>query len=210
MKRGGFCVRIANLLMDNDLNNEERKRSINQRKANETYKKNATYVQASQKPAFEVLERLLSEKEVHKKNSPTSESEKKEDSGTSTHWRIESTPLFEQGKKTYFPPPIPFHQHIQSTNTQIQQTTNELTSEHKLDEKVEEPPISHQPIDVVVPERFQKELHRKLDEEVLFGKNLERTLVERAFQKAKKSYAYQMQMAQEGFTIQQSNYLFTA
>ena len=79
-----------------------------------------------------------------------------------------------------------------------------------LDDGEEVAPIDQEPLDVFIPERFKKDFNRKSDEETLFGKNLERTLFERTFNKATKSYSFHMQMAQNGFAIQQSQYSLTA
>lgn len=209
-----ICVRIANLLTENDLNSEERKRSINQRKVNETYKKNASYVQASQNPLFEVLENLLSgktEKEVHSKSSLSSELQNKVESESSVDHPVNSIPEFEQGKKIYFSPTIPFHQNIQnvvSDKTQIQQTTSQVNGELEVEEGLVS--FHDEPLDVFIPERFKNDFTRTTNEDSIFGKNLEQLLFERTFNKAKKSYSYQMQMAQDGFTIPESKFSLTA
>lgn len=206
-------MRIANLLTENDLNSEERKRSINQRKVNETYKKNASYVQASQNPLLEVLENLLSdktEKEVQPQISPSSEMKKKVESESAVD-EPNSMAEFEQGKKVYFSPLISFYPNIQnavSDKTRIQQMTSQVKGESEDEEHLTS--VNDERFDVFIPERFKNDFTRTTNEESVFGKNLEQLLFERTFNKAKKSYSYQMQVAQDGFTIPQSKYSLTA
>lgn len=68
-------MRIAKLINENNLNIEERKRSLQRRDMNEAYKKTESFVKATKNPVLEVLENLLSgktEKELHANTKITS------------------------------------------------------------------------------------------------------------------------------------------
>lgn len=195
-------MRITSLLHENDLTNEERKRSINQRKVNDVYKKNASYVQADQNPVVEMLNNLLSgktEKEVHEKQSHSLEIPKKVDSELSTAVPVGSNSEFEQDKKIYFSPTIPFQQRTTKIVDEKEQFNGEGVNL-----------LNDEKFDIFIPERLTNDFSRTVNEETVFGKNLEHLLLQRTFNKAKSSYSYQMEMARIGFVVPESKFSLTA
>lgn len=206
-------MRISSFLNQNN-HIDERRRAMKQQEMNKAYKKNATYTQLDKSPIFETLQKLISNEVDDEQIEQQGEilKERQEDKEISKGDLVNFTTEMEPLEMTFFPHTIPLYQTIQSTvdsKTNSHQTTTQVKNEIS-DVEGEVPPFANVSFDVFIPERFTNDINRKPHEEALFGKNLERTLIERTFVKATKSYNFHMQMANNGFSIQVPQYTLTA
>lgn len=70
--------------------------------------------------------------------------------------------------------------------------------------------FSDEQFEFTIPERFMQGLNRNEDNNLIDGKDSKNVIFERKFKKAISVYTYQMQLAQNGYNINQPQYFLTA
>lgn len=197
-------MRISHFLNEHNVNLEERKRVMQRKEMSETYKKNASFLQASKNPMLEMLENLLSgktEKEMHENISSMDEGASYiEEETTNTdekEGQLEqiSTAEFELRKHSLQDLLIG-----ESASAQFQQMTSQISSENNFEVNDEEPFVNER-IDFNLPEHLTKDFNWNANREKIFGKGLESLIIQRTYKKAVSKYTFQMQMAEKGFHL---------
>lgn len=85
-----------------------------------------------------------------------------------------------------------------SATAQIQAVRSELNLE-EANELEEEAPFANETFEVNIPERFMNEVERDAQAETLFGKDLEKLLVNRMYNKAKSIYSSHVEMVKNNY-----------
>ncbi|TSI11745.1 hypothetical protein [Lysinibacillus sp. BW-2-10] len=206
-------MRMISLLNESNVNFEERKRAMLRREMNDAYKKHAMFTQ-KKNPMLEVLENLLngkSEKDLNEENLLTLLDDE-----------LQAITLSEQdyndniqNSPNFLPHPVfnnighdhtklqGFH-HVESGAHQIQEAKSQIASSE------EDELFGNERFDFEIPERFLKSFNRDLKDSKSFEADLEGLLAKKAFQKAVSTYSYHMQMAQNGFQLNQSQFSLIA
>ncbi len=174
---------------------EERRRVLQRKEANDAYKKNAIYTQAKKNPMLKILEDLLSgktEKELFEKNLPSLNDESEKHNPLTVEVGDDNLSLIES-------PPL------EMTSEMLQQSSMEAVSD---EENVNR--ISQEQFDFFNPEMHAPATDRNTIINYPFNGSFERVVIEKTYTQAASSYGYHMQMAQNGFKLEQSIFSYSA
>lgn len=166
-------MKISSLLHGFNIDWEEKKRAVQRKTAGEAYKKHAKYTDASKKQVLRVLENLLSGKtEKDLREADVAEREEFLQTSIATKRHLEANE-----KKQL---------------AQVQQTDNA----YKKDKTV---PFTEVDLASDIPKRFQNDVTRNSQEQIIFGKELENLLFQRTYNKAVEKYSSHIAMVKGGY-----------
>lgn len=172
---------------------EERKRCRLRKEMNIAYKKNNQYHNVSKQSIADFINKLLEEdNKTIKTENPT----------TSNQSTIEEMEMNE--------PSQPFHIPINTLPLVFYITPTVSTEEQVVTNEEENEPISRNISPIDIPERFLRNFNERIDEESLFGKNIERQIFQRVYKTAISKYTFHMEMAQSNFHLYEPTFSQTA
>lgn len=176
--------------LNND-NFEERRRVLLRKEANDAYKKNAVYTQATKNPMLKILEGLLSgktEKELFEKEQPVLNEELNA-----------VTPEMNDGNQSMIESP-----QKEMTSELMLQSMEAASDQEENVNRIPYEQFDFLDFELLAPPAGRNALnHHK-------NKSYESMVFEKTYTKAVSSYTYHMQIAQNGFTAEQSLFSYIA
>lgn len=208
-------MKIATLVKGTGADFEQRKLQLARRDMDQAYKKNAKYANAAKNPMLLALENLLSgktEKELHERDLATKQQEVFEN-----HLPREEKlqlPEVKQEIKELVSTSYEGTVHEQSHTVANASFTDAITYTNVQngqkyaigqEEVIKAPSIDFlqetidESFDVKIPERFLTNVERNAEKETIFGKELEKLLFNRTFNKAKMVYTNHIEMVKNSY-----------
>ena len=180
-------MKITSTLQQTSSDFEQRKRLIARKEMDNAYKKNAKFAEASKNPLLAALENLLSgkaEKDL-------------------LNQEVEAKNLFAQVEKLPHPEMKVDLRELQITEKEVaggeELNQTVLISTPEETEVADHPPYAGESFDVEVPNLFSSDVKRNVEAPTVFGKELEKELFTRTFNKAKSTYSAHIAMVKNSF-----------
>jgi len=190
---GVISMKISALLTNDHF--EERRRILQRKEANDAYKKNALYTQSKKNPMLKILEDLLSgktEKELFEKEQPLLNEERENYSAATIEINDDNQSLIKSPYEE-----MPTEMMLQSAGEIVsdEENVNRISEEH---------------FDFINPELLAPNASSDRIVVPSINQSFESITFEKMYTKAAAKYSHQMQMARNGFKLDQSIYSYIA
>ena len=195
-------MKITSTLQRTSSDFEQRKRLIARKEMDNAYKKNAKFAEASKNPLLAALENLLSgkaEKDLHNQDI-----EAIKQLNFDPFMQVEITQPEVKGinqaqaYQVVDEDVIGGEESIQAPLTNAPKESTQVF-ENVQTEVEEKPPYAGESFDVEVPVRFSSDVKRDVEAPTVFGKELEKELFTRTFNKAKSTYSTHIAMVKNSY-----------